>query len=277
MWTRRTAWSPGVNPVVAIHNHLCLFLESLSIWHGSVCVAHRRLSPDCLKHHTRGQIGTFIGSMGSVTSKKFISVRPGSPGFSRRSHCSWLVQIGEGVVALGESVLDALVSTEVIPAMTVLGIPVLLAPCLVKDGKSAVVLLSDSVDKLQTKWDAVVVNHLGWPAWSLTLVLENYHVPVPVSDIPEAVDGVILQVSTSRCVAFVIDIVPSSTAHRCNLVAKRTSVTVTEEKDVLIFLVQLLLAGVGESNGPLLARSLIRIIFHGWTFLTAVTESVRVP
>ena len=58
-----------------------------------------------------------------------------------------MIDIGEGVVAFGKSVLDALIGAEVVSIIAVLLVSMLLAPCLVKDRESAVVLLPYGINK----------------------------------------------------------------------------------------------------------------------------------
>ena len=93
-----------------------------------------------------------------LTTKKLVPVRPRPPGLPSRSHHSWLVDIGESVVAVSESVLDTLKGAEVVSITTVLRVPMLLAPCLVEDRQGAVVLGSDSIDNGQCVWQCLVVH-----------------------------------------------------------------------------------------------------------------------
>ena len=93
-----------------------------------------------------------------LTTKKLVPVRPRPPRLPSRSHHSWLVDIGESVVAVSESVLDTLECAEIVSVTAVLRVPMLLAPCLVEDRQGAVVLGSDSIDKGQCVWQCLVVH-----------------------------------------------------------------------------------------------------------------------
>ena len=93
-----------------------------------------------------------------LTTKKLVPVGPRPPRLPSRSHHSWLVDIGKGVVAVSESVLDTLECAEVVSVTAVLRVPMLLAPCLVEDRQGAVVLGSDSIDKGQCVWQCLVVH-----------------------------------------------------------------------------------------------------------------------
>ena len=58
-----------------------------------------------------------------------------------------MIDIGKGVVAFGKSVLDVLKVAEVVSIIAELRVSTLLAPGLVKDRESAVVLLPYGINK----------------------------------------------------------------------------------------------------------------------------------
>jgi len=185
-----------------------------------------------------------------------------------------LIDIGESIVAVSESVLDTLESAEVVSVTTVLRVPVLLAPCLVEDRQGAVVLCSDSVDKSQCVWQCLIVHLLLWKAWSLTLVLQNDNIPVTIVDMPQAVGGMPLKMNSSRSLAIIIHIVPGSCGQTRYHVTERTGVAVAKEQDLLVLLAELLLARVRESNTLVRTGTFFRVLLYGWAVSTAVRKMI---
>jgi len=185
-----------------------------------------------------------------------------------------LIDIGKSIVAVGESVLDTLKSAEVVSVTTVLRVPMLLAPCLVEDRQSTVVLCSDSIDKSQCVWQCLVVHHLLWKAWSLTLVLQDNNIPVPIVDMPQAVGGMPLKMNPPRSLAIIVDTVPCSCGQTRHHVTERTGVAVTKEQDLLVLLAELLLARVGESNTLVRTGTFFRVFLYGWAVSAAIRKMI---
>jgi len=212
--------------------------------------------------------------MGAITSEEFVPIGPSSPRFTRRSNDCWLVDVGESVVALGESVLDTLEGTEVISLPTVLRISVSLPPGLVEDRQSAIVLRSDSIYKCEGVWQGVVVNHIFWEAGSLALILQDHHVPVSVVNMSEAVGSVPFKVNSPRCLAVIVNSITSVLGKTRDHMTERTGVAVTKEQNPLIFLAELFLARVREANTLVRTGWLIWVLLNSWTILTAVREMI---
>lgn len=185
-----------------------------------------------------------------------------------------MIDIGKGVVALGKSVLDALIGAEVVSIPAVHLVSVLLAPCLVKDRKSAVVPLPYGIYQGDSVREGVVVNMAFWKAWCLALILQDYNIPVTTSNLSQTVRGVMLKLYSSWGHTPHVDIVPRSTPQLSHHIAQTTCITVTKEQNILVSPTLPLLAGVREPNTLVRTASFFWVCVCG-TVSIAVSIGIR--
>jgi hypothetical protein len=138
--------------------------------------------------------------MGTVNTEEGVPVRICPPSLPCWSHLGGLGHISHAVVSLSQLVLNPLKGAEGVPwgRAAVASVTVHFAPSLEEDRQCADVGLSHCLHKCPDVRKDVVVHIPGTKAWSLTLILEDNHIPVSVPDPVQAVGGMPLQCLTSR-------------------------------------------------------------------------------